>query len=137
MPSRRVVWSVLLLAGGALASVAVVGRQQTPLNQPGQATAPRMVVVNRGTDQAVPVVVQSGGEVQPVAVVSAPALSLAPETAVATTARSQRWEYRLVSGRADELLSALERAGNDGWEAVSGLTGGTAGASQVLLKRPR
>lgn len=138
MPSRRVVSCVLFVAGASLASAVVLGRQQGPVNQPGQATAPRMMVVNSGTDQAIPVVVQSGGEVQPVAVVSAPALSLAPGTEVATIARQQRWEYRVVSGRTEELLSALERAGNDGWEAVTGLTGGgAAGVSQILIKRPR
>lgn len=137
MSTRPVVFGMSLLSGAVLASAVLLGRQQAPVNQPGQSTASRMLVTNRGAEQAIPVVVQSGGEVQPVAVVSAPVLSLAANTEVGTVSRAQRWEYRVVSGRTDELLSALERAGNDGWEAVGNVQGGVGGAPQVLLKRPR
>lgn len=105
-------------------------------NPPGQPTPARVQVGNRGPFEAVPVVVQSGSEVQPVAVMSAPVLSLAANTQVSTQARAQQWEYRLIVAKAGEdLVPLLDKAGLDRWEAV-GVLPGTADL-RILLKRPR
>jgi hypothetical protein len=136
MSNRWIVPTVVVLAGLAAAS-AVIGARQQPVNPPGLPTPARIEVTNRGPAEALPVLVQAGGEIQPVAVMSAPVLSLAPNTVVATEARPQRWEYRVISSKGvDDLVSALDRAGADGWEAV-GVVPAPAGVTQVLVKRPR
>lgn len=111
--------------------------QQPVVNQPGMSTVARMYVLNRGTEEAVPVVVQSGGEIQPVAVMSAPALTLAPDATVSARPARIAWEYRhLVLTAGEDVAAALNKAGMEGWEAVSGMAA-TGGRVQVILKRPR
>jgi hypothetical protein len=100
-------------------------------------TLARMVVINRGADEAVPVVVTSGGEVQPVAVISAPAVTLAPNAVVGVQTLRQGWDYRHLVLRAGEnATAALNAAGADGWEAV-GVAASGVGGLQIVLKRPR
>jgi hypothetical protein len=137
MSARWIATLALGLAGLAVASAVVLARQQGPVNQPGMPTPARLAVTNRGREEAIPVVVQAGGDVQPVAVLSAPALLLSPDATVGSFVRRQAWEYRLVTARTvDELTAALNKAGTEMWDAV-GAVPGPAGAMQVLLKRPR
>ena len=134
----------LWLVAGVLAAVVVPARSSTlvaqqapPVNQPGMPTLARMMVINRGADEAVPVVVTSGGEVQPVAVISAPAVTLAPNAVVGVQALRQAWDYRhLVLRSGENVTDALNAAGADGWEAVGVAPSGVGGV-QVVLKRPR
>ena len=130
-----------MMAGATTAVVvlvasAVVSSQQQPPNQPGQATTARVQIINRGPTEALPVIVHSGGDVQPVAVISLPAVSFAANAAVATQTLRQNWEYRIVTAKtADELTAALNRAGAEAWEAIGVAT--PAGSFQAVLKRPR
>ncbi|MEO8482641.1 MAG: hypothetical protein ABI634_10555 [Acidobacteriota bacterium] len=122
----------------ASASPVLLARQRAPLvaNEPGMPTVARMYVMNRDPADAIPVVIHGGSDVQPVAVMSVPPVTLAPSASVGTRAIRQVWEYRRVSvpGTQDPT-EALNGAGAEGWEAVSALT--TAAGLQVLMKRPR
>jgi hypothetical protein len=63
-------------------------------------------------------------------------VTLSSGTAVATHAVRQLWEYRQVTiAESDDVSSALNAAGAEGWEAVS--TTSTSRGVQVLMKRPR
>src|SRR5690349_7874234 len=106
MTRRWMVPTVCLGAGLLIVPVMLAARQQAG-NPPGQPTTARVQIVNRGQAEAMPIVVQAGGEIQPVAVVSAPVMSLAADAHVSTQARSQGWQYRLVVAKAGEDLVAL------------------------------
>jgi hypothetical protein len=111
---------VLAAAGGA----ALVAAQSTV--RPGDPTKARVWIENRSPNEAVPVTIERFGSTPSVHVSSV-------DASVVLAARSvrQRWEYRVASLDA----SALETAGNDGWEAVGMVP--SSGAPSVLLKRPR
>lgn len=127
---------VVLTCVVLLASSALRARPQWPVNEPGQPTLARMVVIN-GRDQAVPVVLQAGGEMQPVTLVGTPTVTIAADNPVQTRTARQGWDYRIVDLSSSQASSdALDTAGAEGWEAV-GVTQGSAGAMRVLLKRPR
>src|SRR5262245_23743546 len=67
MIRRWMVPTVFIGAGLLVVPAILAGRQQAG-NPPGQPTNARVQIVNRGEAEAVPIVVQSGGEIQPVAV---------------------------------------------------------------------
>jgi len=120
----------------AASSVLMAGQSAQVPNVPGMPTQARTVVVN-GAHEAVPVVLAAGGQTQPITVIGTPAVTLAADSVVITRAGRQGWEYRTVAVPAgQDPAGALVAAGVEGWEAV-GVTAGAAGASQVLLKRPR
>jgi hypothetical protein len=127
-----------MLVAVSAASSAVTARQrvQTAPVEPGMPTTPRVYILNTGANEAVPVTIHNGGDAQPVAVMSLPAVTLSSGTAVATHAVRQLWEYRQVTiAESDDVSSALNAAGAEGWEAVS--TTSTSRGVQVLMKRPR
>lgn len=137
---KRLTLGILVLSVAALpaASSALLARQaaQVP-NIPGQPTLARMLVVNSGSGEAVPVVIQAGSELMPVTILGTPSVTIAADTVFGARNVRQAWEYRAVPVRASEdPAEALNAAGVDGWEAV-GVLAGSGGASQVLLKRPR
>jgi hypothetical protein len=111
---------VLTAAGGAV----FVAAQSTV--RPGDPTQARVWIENRSANEAVPVTIERFGSTPSVHVSSV-------DASVVLSARAvrQRWEYRVGSLDA----SALEAAGNDGWEAVG--TVPASGGASVLLKRPR
>jgi hypothetical protein len=127
-----------MLVAVSAASSAVVARQRmqaTPV-EPGMPTTPRVYILNTGATEAVPVTIQNGSDMQPVAVMSLPAVTLSTGTTVAVHATRQAWEYRQITiAASDDVSSALNTAGAEGWEAVS--TTSTSRGVQVLLKRPR
>jgi hypothetical protein len=134
---KRLMLAIVVLVGAASAvSSVLVARQQVLPNDPGKPTLAQMFVVN-GRDAAVPVVLQAGGEMQPVTIVGTPSVSLAGDATVTVRRTRQLWEYRTISvAGGDDLAAVLNGEGADGWEAVS-VTAGSAGATRVLLKRPR
>jgi hypothetical protein len=68
---------------------------------------------------------------------SLPNVTLAQGTTLSARAVRQAWEYRRVNVAAgQDPTAALNEAGGEGWEAVS-VSATTAGAWQVLMKRPR
>ena len=111
---------VLAAVGGAVLS----GGQST--RTPGEPTQARVWIENHGPNEAVPVTIERFGSTPSVHVSSVDASVVLPSRAV-----RQRWEYRVASLEA----SALEIAGNEGWEAVGVVPSG--GSPAVLLKRPR
>ncbi len=117
---RTVLWLTAAIGG----TVAVVAAQSTL--RPGDPTQARVWIENRAPNEAVPVEVERFATTPPVHISSVDASVILPSRVV-----RQRWEYRVGSLDA----SALEAAGNDGWEAV-GVVPSANGAS-VLLKRPR
>lgn len=128
-----------VLAVLSSASPVLLARQRAPLvaNDPGMPTIARMYVLNRDASESIPVTIHGGSDVQPVAVMSMPSVTLAAGSTVGTRAVRQAWEYRRVSVAAgQDPASALNEAGGEGWEAVSASVT-TAGAWQVLMKRPR
>jgi hypothetical protein len=125
------------MVGGAglWAGVAVLAQQ--PENQPGMPTVARTFVLNRAASEAIPVVIHAGLDVQPVSVLGVPAVSLAPDSAVAARASRQPWEYRrLLLGADEDPTGALNEAGLEGWDAV-GLMSLGPDRSALILKRPR
>jgi hypothetical protein len=135
---RHILALVLTAAVLPSASSALLARQasQTP-NVPGQPTLARMLVINSGSGEAIPVVIQAGSELMPVTILGTPSVAISPDTVVGARSVRQAWEYRTVPVRATEDSAApLNGAGVDGWEAV-GVMAGPSGTAQVLLKRPR
>jgi hypothetical protein len=137
MTARWVVPTVVIGAG-LLALPTVLPARQQAGNPPGQPTPARVHITNRGDVESLPVVIQSGGEIQPVAVVSAPVISLSPDAHVSTAVRSQAWQYRVIVAKAGEDLTALlDKAGADGWEAVGVIPTVAVAETRVLMKKPR
>jgi hypothetical protein len=129
---------VAMLVAVSAASSAVTARQrvQTTPVEPGMSTVPRVYILNAGATESVPVTLHNGGDVQPVAVMSLPVVTLSPGTTVAVHATRQPWEYRQITiAASDDVSPALNTAGAEGWEAVSTTT--TSRGVQVLMKRPR
>ena len=129
----------LALAVLSSASSTLLARQRAPLvaNEPGMPTIARMYVMNREPGDSIPVTIRGGSDVQPVAVMSLPPVTLALNAAVTSKAARQIWEYRRVSVAAgQDPVGTLNEAGGEGWEAVS-VSMMPTGAWQVLMKRPR
>jgi hypothetical protein len=127
-----------MLVAVSAASSAVVARQRTQTTpvEPGMPTTPRVYILNTGPTEAVPVTIQNGSDIQPVAVMSLPAVTLSTGTTVAVHVARQPWEYRQITiAASDDVSPALNTAGAEGWEAVSTTT--TSRGVQVLMKRPR
>jgi hypothetical protein len=136
MKSLWFVLGAVAIASLPVRSSALLAQQPAQQGQPGMPTLARVQVVNRSGDEAIPIVVKAGGDVQPVAVISAPAVTLAPNTVVDTRAIRQSWDYRhLFVKSGQDVAVVLNQAGGEGWEAV-GVAPGAAGL-QVVLKRPR
>jgi hypothetical protein len=114
---RFVVVTSLAMTAGAAVIIA-----QGP-SRPGEMTQARVWVENRSPNEAIPVVVERIASVD-------------QSVTVATRVVRQGWEYRsIVLAAGAESARDLERAGNEGWEAVGTLQTGPAGT--VLFKRPR
>jgi hypothetical protein len=124
----------LLMAGGA-AAVAVTPQDGTLL--PGQPTQARVLILNRGNAEAVPVSIENTAQPLRVDLSSVPTVILAQGTTVQTRATRQTWEYRGVKVGAGQNAAALLNAeGTDGWE-TAGFTLPDPSGTIVILKRPR
>ncbi len=132
---RRVTIAMVFVAAAAVLSSALMADQQTPATGlPGMQSLARMVVINE-REQAIPVVLQPGGDVQPVAIVGTPAVTMTGDAIVWSRTSRQGWEYQAIAIGPDDPAAALNAAGVDGWEAVGVV--GQGAAARVLLKRPR
>lgn len=134
---RLMLAAIVLAALIPLVSSGLKADQQSlPPNAPGMPTLARMLVIN-GSENAIPVVIQPGGDVQPVTVIGTLPVTTTAESMVGARAVRQAWEYRAIAvPSGQDPSSALNTAGVDGWEAV-GVMAGSSGSTQVLLKRPR
>lgn len=116
--NRRLLCLLVLLGIAGLSSSSAA--QGPVVNEPGKPTVAQMLVVNRERAEAIPVKLQTTGDVIPV---------------YAQLAR-QAWEYRQLStANADDPTSALNAAGLEGWEIV-GMTPGSV-RTVWTLKRPK
>jgi len=126
--------AVCLLIGGGAALVARAPQDGTL--QPGQPTQARVLILNRGVEEAVPVSIQ-GAEPVRVNLATVPTVVVAPGAVVQTQATRQSWEYRDVRVQAGQSASAVLNAeGAAGWE-TAGFAIGDASGTIVILKRPR
>lgn len=124
----------LLIAGGA-AAVAVGPQDAT--STPGQPTQARVLILNRGDAEAVPVSIESAAQPLRVDLATVPTVILAQGTVVQTRVTRQTWEYRGVRVGAGQNAAALLNAeGADGWE-TAGFTLPDQSGTIVVLKRPR
>jgi len=118
-----------VLAVVTAGAVALYARGQT--QRPGDMTQARVWVQNR-PEEPVPVVVQRTVETSRVNLVA-----IDPSVTLPTRAVVQGWAYQSISIPSSAVPeTALQQAGNAGWEAVGILQSGPTGFT-VLLKRPR
>ena len=113
--------ATLVVAGLGMTAAGAMLTARGQSLRPGEIGENRVLVDNRGPNEAVPVVVQQNSD---------------PAKALSVRAVRQAWEYRtltLATGKDPARL--LSDAGFDGWEAV-GMQPAPGGAT-VLLKRPR
>ena len=130
-PLLAIVALALVSQGGAAATT-----HATTQARPGYPTVGEVFVLNRDRADALPVKIQSTGDVVPVTLAGEPTVTVSPKAVVATRLVRQVWEYRqLVLKSADDPTAALNAAGNDGWEAVGSAASGTT--VSWTLKRPR
>ena len=116
---------VMLMGGDAL----VVGQVNDPNDHvPGGMSQARMLVLNRGENESIPVTIQGA--------VGTP-MRVQVASAVDARAARQVWEYRQISfPLSADMAAALNAAGADGWE-VTGVAAAGSSTNTVLLKRPR
>ncbi len=117
--SRSAVLLSLVMAAAAVtgASAFQQVRPIQPSNEPGHPAPPNVWVMNRGSQEAIPV-------------------TFAMEEGVRTRAEAQPWQYTSISVPIDrDVSAALAPVGRDGWEAV-GVIAFTADHAVVLFKRP-
>jgi hypothetical protein len=126
---------------GVLVSVLMVGSaamlaapEQT--QQPGQMTQARVLILNRGRNEAVPVELRDANLDNPLRVrimngdspLSPLTVRLLPVT----------WDYKAVSIVAgDDMADALRTEGSNGWETTGITYADSRGATVILLKRSR
>ena len=131
----------LLLCIALVGDVAIVAsptQDSTPF--PGQPTKARVWIQNQGKAEAVPMTLQ--GVAPDVAALSVqlagtPTVRIDTGNVVPVRQVRQRWEYRSLNiGLADDPATALNAAGEDGWEATGLMLTGAAGTN-LVLKRPR
>lgn len=127
---------VCALVAGGLAQVAAPTQQQNDRrnlpqepNEAGKPTLARVVIINQGRTEAVPVTLTDADPVN-VAVVGMPA--------VTAHAARQSWEYRQIAvASGQDPTSLLNNAGLDGWETTGVALPAPGGMTQIVLKRPR
>jgi len=117
---------VLTVLGAALVT--------TAQDRPGIMTQARVWIENRRVDEAIPVhVVADPDTATRVQVVNGVSVS----GTVTARAVRQAWEYRsLIVTPGRDMTSAVNAAGDDGWEAT-GIQMTTPDGSALLFKRPR
>lgn len=115
-------------------SMVVAAPGQGP--RPGEMSPPNVWVQNRGAEQAIPVSLVDAG--RPMRVQIADPLSGRADNVVTTRVSRQVWEYtQLRIAANDNAAALLNTAGADGWETTGVQFAAAAGATTVVLKRPR
>ena len=136
----RMVLIVVALAGISQVQTGPAPLAGTPMPDPqaGRMSQARVFITNKDpkTD-AIPVALV-GVEPARVVLTGSPSVAVTGTVTAVTQSAVQRWEYRTVmtgSASADPT-SALNSAGNDGWE-LAGVIPGSDGRATLVLKRPR
>jgi len=130
---------VLTLVGAVAAGGVVMLAGQTPQDpqfKPGAVTQARVVVINKGPKEAIPVTLDSGSDAVRVQVAGTTAVQISGTPNVQARVTRQMWEYRqLVLPAGQDPTAALNAAGLDGWEAT-GIALSMVDATRIILKRP-
>jgi hypothetical protein len=135
---KRKVLVVLAVVSTVMAAGAVMVAQQQPKDEvrPGYASQAKILVINHGTKEAIPVAIDASSELLRVQVAGTAAVQIAGTPNVQARHARQMWEYRqLVLPAGQDPTASLNAAGLDGWEAT-GIALATADATRVILKRP-
>lgn len=136
---KRNVLVVLTLASIVLAAGAVMMAQQAkddPTLHPGIASIGRILIVNHGSKETIPVTIDASSDLMRVQVAGTAAVQIAGTPNVQARHSRQNWEYRqLVLPAGQDPTASLNAAGLDGWEAT-GILSATQDATRIILKRP-
>src|SRR5262249_46377674 len=128
--------SVCLILGGS--AIVLVSAAQDRTFFPGEPTQGKVWIQNRGSNEAVPVMIENGASGVPLRVqlVGNPTVEIS-SGGVVTRASRQNWEYRdvTVPGGQDPI-AMLNSAGGDGWE-TTGVSLSDQKGTVIVLKRPR
>jgi hypothetical protein len=125
----------LILGGGA---IVLVSAAQDRTFFPGEPTQGKVWIQNRGSNEAVPVLIENGASGVPLRVqlVGNPTVEISAGSAPMRAGR-QNWEYRDVTVPAgQDPIAMLNTAGSDGWE-TTGITFSDQRGTVIVLKRPR
>ncbi len=123
---------VSVLIAGSAAMLAAPAQTQ----QPGQMTQARVLVLNRGRSEAVPVELRDANLDTPLRVRIMNGENALPPLAVRLLPPA--WDYKVVPIAAgDDMADALRTEGSNGWETTGITYTDSRGATVILLKRPR
>jgi hypothetical protein len=123
-----------VLAGGAV----MVAQQSKddPTLHPGIASIGRILIINKGPKETIPVTIDAASDVMRVQVAGTAAVQIAGTPNVQARTMRQMWEYRqLVLPAGQDPTASLNAAGLDGWEAT-GIALAAQDATRIILKRP-
>jgi hypothetical protein len=136
---KRNVLVALTLALIVLAAGAVMVAQQSkddPTLHPGIASIGRILIVNKGPKETIPVTIDTGSDLMRVQVAGTTPVQIAGTPNVQSRTMRQMWEYRqLVLPAGQDPTASLNAAGLDGWEAT-GIALASTDATRIILKRP-
>jgi hypothetical protein len=124
-PIRVAIAGALVIVGSTM----LASPGQTT-QQPGQMTQGHVQIDNRGPNEAIPVELDPGKTLR---------VQVVNDTAAPALVRAARpsWEYQTVTiPTAEDMAARLNTLGASGWE-TTGIAVGQAGATRLLLKRPR
>ncbi|PWT83853.1 MAG: hypothetical protein C5B57_06065 [Blastocatellia bacterium] len=127
---------MLLILGGS--AIVLVSAAQDRTFFPGEPTQGKVWIQNRGSNEAVPVMIENGASGMPLRVqlMGNPAVQISSGNVLIRASR-QNWEYRDVSvPSGQDPIAMLNTAGNDGWE-TTGVTFSDQRGTVIVLKRPR
>ena len=127
--------ALAVLVGGAV----MVAQQskEDPTLRPGIATIGRILIINKGPKETIPVTIDAGSELLRVQVAGTTPVQIAGTPNVQARTMRQMWEYRqLVLPAGQDPTASLNAAGLDGWEAT-GIALATQDATRIILKRPK
>ena len=136
---KRKVWvlvavaSAVLMAGGVMIAQTL---KDDPSLHPGIASIGRILIINHGPKETIPVSIDTGTDPLRVQVAGTAAVQIAGTPNVQARHARQMWEYRqLVLPAGQDPTASLNAAGLDGWEAT-GIALAMPDATRVILKRP-
>ncbi|HEY2153882.1 MAG TPA: hypothetical protein VGH34_23965 [Vicinamibacterales bacterium] len=130
-PIVSVMVCVLIVGGAAM----LAAPEQT--QQPGQMTQARVLVLNRGRNEAVPVDLRDANLDSPLHV---RIMNGEPNVAPTLTVRLApvTWDYKTVPiAPGDDMAQVLHTDGSNGWETTGITYADSRGMTTILLKRAR
>jgi hypothetical protein len=120
-----------------VATAAMVAAPEQATSQPGQMTQARVLILNHGRSEAVPVELRDANLDNPLRVrIMNGEANVAPPLTVHLMPPT--WDYKAVPiTPADDMADALRTDGAKGWETTGITYADSRGTTMVLLKRAR